>query len=405
MKFIEIIRVALTSLMRNKTRSLLTMLGIIIGVGAVIAVVAIGEGAQYNVQRQISSLGTNILIIFPGSTSRGGFSGGAGSFNRMTEEDVKAIRERCPSVMAVSANARIGAQIIYANSNWATSVQGVYPEFLVIRDWALSSGTFFTEQDNRSGAKVCVIGKTVATNLFPNEDPIDKIVRIRKMPFKILGVLKEKGQNAMGQDQDDIVLAPFSTVQKKIQGTTFVGSILVSARTAKEIPAAQDQITEVLKSRMRVQPNEDPPFTVRTQTDIANAAKSTSEVFTSLLYSVAAVSLLVGGIGIMNIMLVSVTERTREIGIRIAIGARSNDILFQFLTEALTLSAIGGILGIGFGVGGANIVSNIQGWPTLISTQAITIAIVVSAAVGIFFGYYPAHKASKLNPIDALRYE
>ncbi len=405
MKIIEILRVAFSSLLRNKTRSVLTMLGIIIGVGAVIAVVAIGEGAQYSVQQQIKSLGTNVIMIHPGHTMRGGASGGAGSFNRLTEADVKAVRERCPSVLAVSAMTRIGAQIIYGNVNWATSVQGVYPEWLIIRDWQLASGTMFSDQDNRSGAKVCVLGKTVVRNLFPNEDPIDKIVRIRKMPFRVMGVLKEKGQNAFGQDQDDLIIAPFSTVQRKLQGSVYVGSMLVSARTAPEIRPAQSQISEVLRARMRVPPNEDLPFEVRTQTDIAETAKSTSAVFTSLLYSVAAVSLLVGGIGIMNIMLVSVTERTREIGIRIAIGARARDILFQFLVEALTLSAIGGALGIAFGIGGASVVSNIQGWPTLISSNAITAAVLVSGAVGVFFGYYPARKASRLDPIDALRYE
>ena len=381
------------------------MLGIIIGVGAVIAVVAIGEGAQYSVQQQISSLGTNVLIVFPGTTTRGGIRGGAGTMNRLTEEEVKAVRERCPSVLTAVANTRIVAHAVYANSNWSTIIQGTYPDFLRIRDWSLESGTMFTEQDNRSGAKVCVIGRTVVENLFPVEDPIDKIIRIRKMPFRILGVLKEKGQNAMGQDQDDIIVAPFSTVQKKIQGSIFVGAILVSAKSVSEIPSAQDQITEVLRARLRIQPGEESPFTVRSQTDIANTARSTSLVFTSLLYSVAGVSLLVGGIGIMNIMLVSVTERTREIGIRIAIGAKQSDILSQFLLEAMTLSAIGGFLGIAFGVMGANIVSDIQGWPTLISSQAIIVAILVSGVVGVFFGFYPARKASRLNPIDALRYE
>ncbi len=405
MKYFELFSVALQSMLVNKARSLLTMLGIIIGVGSVIAVVAIGQGAQHNVAEQISSLGTNVLIIFPGSSHRGGASRGAGSFNRMTEADVKTIAERATSVQAVTPLSRTGGQVIYGNNNWSTSIYGVYTDYMYIRDWSIAEGTMFSEQHNRSGAKVCVIGKTVADELFPGIDPVDKIIRIRKMPFKVLGVLKERGQSLSGSDQDDIILAPFTTVQRKMSGSQYVNTILVSARSEAEIEVAKAEISEILRVRMRVGPTDSDPFTVRTQTDIAEAAKATSNVFTSLLYSVAAVSLLVGGIGIMNIMLVSVTERTREIGIRRAIGARQRDILLQFLIEACILSAAGGSVGIGVGIGGANVISSLQGWPTLIAPEAVVLALAVSIVVGVFFGFYPAQKASRLDPIEALRHE
>ncbi len=406
MKFMEIILTSLDSLLRHKTRSFLTMLGIIIGVGSVIAVVAIGQGAQHQVQQQISSLGSNVIIIFPGSHRHGGVRGGAGSFNRLKEADARAIRESCPSVAAVTPVARTGGQVVYGNMNWSTTAYGVYPDYLLIKDWRVERGTFFSEQQSRAVAKVCVIGKTVADNLFGDEDPLDKIIRFRKIPFRVIGVLEEKGQNMFGQDQDDIIMAPFSTVQRLLVGSPYVGLIYASAVSEGEVEAATSQIEELLRSRLRVSDESaDNPFTIRTQTEIASAAQETSSVFTSLLYSVAAVSLIVGGIGIMNIMLVSVTERTREIGIRMAVGARRWDIMLQFLTEAIVLSAIGGILGILAGVVGSRIVTQIEGWPTMISTESIFLAIVVSGVVGVFFGFYPARKASMLSPIEALRYE
>ncbi len=405
MKILELLYVALQSLTLNKIRSGLTMLGVIIGVAAVIAVVAIGKGAQQNIQAQISSLGSNVIIVMPGISMRGGVSGAAGSAGRMKEEFVQIIKERAKSVKAITPMVFSGGQVVYGSNNWSTSVQGVYPDYMEIRDWTISKGTFFGEQENRSGAKVCVIGNTIATNLFPNEDPIDQTIRIRNLPFKVIGVLKAKGQNAMGNDQDDIILAPFSTVQRKLRGIDFIHSILASAVSEKDIPVAQAEITDILYQLMPSAASLADPFTVRTQTEIAETANATSDTFTSLLFSIALVSLLVGGIGIMNIMLVSVTERTREIGIRRSIGARQSDIRIQFLIEAVFLSMLGGIIGIGTGVGAASIISRLQEWPTMVSADSIILALGVSATIGIFFGYYPANKAANLDVIEALRYE
>ncbi len=405
MSILNILKVSYRSLGRNKLRSFLTMLGIIIGVAAVIAMLAIGQGARYVVESQIASLGTNVLIVFPGASTSGGFNFGAGSSIRLTEVDANAIREQCAAVAYMSPSTRTGAQVVAGSNNWSTLVIGVTPEYFTIRDWPVEEGNYFTDTDIRGATKVCLIGKTVAKALFGEGDPIGQTIRIKKLPFKVIGVLKEKGQNAMGQDQDDIILAPFPTVQKKLQGITWVGSILVSAVSQMAIYDAQNQITELLRTRHKLLPWEADDFTVRNQTDIASAFDATSRTLTILLASIASVSLIVGGIGIMNIMLVSVTERTREIGIRMSVGARSRDILFQFLIEAIVLSLSGGLIGVGFGIGSSQLVSSTAGWPVLISSFSIGLSFFFAGAVGVFFGFYPARKAALLNPIDALRYE
>ncbi|MDE3059111.1 MAG: ABC transporter permease, partial [Bacteroidota bacterium] len=386
MSLLNILKVAMRSLGRNKLRSFLTMLGIIIGVGAVIAMMAVGEGAQYNIQQQIASLGTNVLLIFPGSAVQGGIRIGLGSRTSLTPDDLEAIKTQCPSVAEATAQVRTGAQIVYGEQNWATSVLGANPEYFTIRSWPLSTGQYFTDADVRSAAKVCVLGQTVVDNLFQGGNPVGATIRIKHMPFKVLGVLEPKGQSAMGQDQDDLIVAPYTTVQKKIMGVTFFGIIMVSAVSDQAMTDAQNQITELLRVRHKIQPWEDNDFTVRSQTEIANTAQATTQVLTILLASIASISLLVGGIGIMNIMLVSVTERTREIGIRMSIGARSRDILFQFLIEAVVLSMAGGLLGVLIGIVSSGAISALANWPTLVSPLSVGLAFLFAAAVGIFFG-------------------
>ena len=406
MSFLNVLKVASRSLGRNKMRSFLTMLGIIIGVAAVIAMLAIGQGARYAVESQIASLGTNMLIIFPFASSQHGVRWEAGTSIRLTEDDAAAIRDQCAAVQYISPYVRSSEQVVAGNLNWRTQVQGVMPDYLFIRDWPLESGNVFTDSDTRGATKVCLIGQTIVKNLFgENVDPVGQTVRIRKQPFKVIGVLIAKGQNAEGRDQDDFILAPFSTVQKKILGITWLNTIYASATSQAAIYDAQNQITDLLRSRHRLLPWEDNDFTVRNQTDIASMAEATSKTLTVLLAAIASVSLIVGGIGIMNIMLVSVTERTREIGIRMSIGARSRDILFQFLIEAIVLSLFGGILGVGLGVASSYIISSTAGWPVLVSGFSIGLSSFFAAAIGVFFGFYPARKASLLNPIDALRYE
>ncbi len=405
MQFIETIRVALDSLMRQKTRAALTMLGIVIGVGAVVAMVAVGQGAQSAVEAQIASLGTNVMMLFPGSMQHGGVSTGAGAAVTLKDADVQAIEEQCPDVQYVSPTTRTNRQVVAGNLNWFTSVQGGSPEFFIIRDWTLDKGEFFTEQDQRAATKVCVMGQTVVQNLFPNEDPIGQIVRIGQLPFKVIGTLAAKGQTAMGQDQDDIIIAPFSTVQSKIQGIDYIGNMLLSAVSKDKMDEAEAEVRDLLRIRHKLADWQDDDFTIRTQTEIASAATATSSIMTKLLGSIAGVSLLVGGIGIMNIMLVSVTERTHEIGIRRSIGARRRDILQQFLVEAVTLSFTGGVVGVGLGMASSNIISKAAGWPVLVSASSVVLAFACSAAVGMFFGYYPARKAATVSPIEALRYE
>ncbi len=404
MNWRSILKVAWQSIMRHRMRSTLTMLGIIIGVGAVIMMVSIGQGVQQQVESQIAGLGSNVLMIFPSAVNQGGVSMGAGSMEALTLEDVEKIEREATLVANVSPVVRSSAQAIGGIGNWSTSVQGVSAGYLDIRAWALSSGEFFSERDMSSRAKVCVIGATIAENLFPGMDPVGEQIRLRNVPFRIVGVLGAKGQGAGGQDQDDVILAPATTVLDRLSGRRFIQQIMVSAVSEEQMPAAQEEITVLLRELRRSGSGED-NFMIRSQTEIAEAAQSTTQVLTMFLASIAGVSLVVGGIGIMNIMLVSVTERTREIGIRMAIGARSSDVLTQFLVESVVLSLFGGIIGILLGIGGAQLISMLANMATAINPTIIVVAFIFSAAIGIFFGFYPARKASSLKPIEALRYE
>jgi putative ABC transport system permease protein len=405
MKFFAILKVGLRALARNKMRSLLTMLGIIIGVGAVIAMISIADGARQQVQAQIASMGTNVLMVFPGSSNFGGVRSGAGGVTTMTEDDALAIRREAPAVARVSPTTRTGAQVVAGNLNWNTSIQGASPEWFEVRDWPVVDGLSFTDLDVRSAAKVCVLGASVVDNLFPAADPIGQIIRINKVPFTVLGVLSRKGGNAMGNDQDDLIVVPYTTAQKRLQGITHIQGMMISAVSKERVAEAEEQISQILRRRHRIPPGGEDDFRIRAQSDIAATAEETSRVMRLLLGSIASVSLLVGGIGIMNIMLVSVTERIREIGIRMAVGARPGDILLQFLLEAIILSTVGGLLGVGFGVATSQIVSKAAGWPVLLQPASIGLAFGFAVAIGVFFGFYPARKAALLDPIEALRYE
>ena len=398
-------RIALRALARNKLRAFLTMLGIIIGVGAVIAMVAIGEGAKATIRSQISALGTNVLVILPGSNVQGGVRAGSGNRYTLLDSDARAMTRELRSVAYASPVLRRQEQVIAGNLNWGTLAQGVAPEFEQIRDWQIESGRFLHEGDMDSAAKVTVIGQTVARQLFGNDDPIDSVIRIRNIPFRVVGLLVGKGQTGHGQDQDDTVMVPYTTMQKRLMRITYVQSIVVRAISAEKVPEAQEQITLLLRQRHRIAEGREDDFTVRNLSDIAEAAQSTARVMAVLLGSVAGISLLVGGIGIMNIMLVSVTERTREIGIRMAVGARGRDIMLQFLVEAVVMAATGGGIGILLGIGSSEILKLWANWPTLVSPSIVAIAFLFSGAVGVFFGFYPAKKASTLDPIEALRYE
>ncbi len=402
MRFGSIIKVALRALLRNTMRSILTALGIIIGVGAVIAMVSIGNGAKAQVEAQVASLGQNVITVFSGSMSSGGMRGGWGSAPTLTVEDAEAIEREVTGIVGVSPEVRDRNQVLANGLNWNTSVNGESPDYPDIRSWKIASGSMFSEQDVRSVAKVCVIGKTVADQLFANSDPVGQTLRIRNIPFKILGVLDAKGFNLFGQDQDDAVLVPYTSHMKRLSRRTNISSILIQAASADVIDKVQKDITEVLTQRRK---GREADFTVRNQVELAQTATATTQTMTLLLAAIASVSLLVGGIGIMNIMLVSVTERTREIGIRLAIGAHGSDVLMQFLIEATILSSLGGVIGILLGIGSSQLVSHLNGWPVLVSTASVVIAFVFSAAVGMFFGFYPARKAAQLDPIDALRYE
>jgi len=405
MKNSVLVRVAGESILKNKMRTLLTMLGIVIGVGAVIVMVAVGQGAQRGIANQINALGTNLLIVTAGSSNQGGVSQGAAAFNRLTVEDAEKLRREGTLFAGVTPVVNTRTQVIGGGTNWRTTINGVSTDFQTIRDWQVQSGEFFSDNDVRALRKVAVIGTTVAENLFPGTDPVGSQIQIRNVPFDVVGVLAEKGQNAGGQDQDDIVVIPYTTAQSRLSGNTRIWQILVSASSPDDIAAAQVEVRSIMRESHRLADGEDDDFTVRNQTEIANAAQGTTKIMTWLLASIASVSLLVGGIGIMNIMLVSVTERTREIGIRLAVGARGSDVLTQFLVESIVMSVLGGAIGLAAGIGGASLLAHFTGWSTAVSIQAIVIAIGFSAAVGVFFGYYPARKAAALDPINALRYE
>jgi len=407
MTILMIIKIAFRALVRNKMRAALTMLGIIIGVSAVIAMVSIGQGAQASVQAQISSIGTNLLFVSAGAQNVGGVRSGTGETgtNTLTVEDLGAISREVPSVSMVTPAVNTRTQLIFGNQNWNTQIQGVNEQYPEIRKWNVQDGAFFTDTEVRTAARVLVIGQTIADNLFPGTDPIGQTLRVRDLPFRIVGVMARKGQDPQGRDQDDTAFAPYTSVQKKILGSERVQIAYVSAISQDATFTAQEQITEVLRQRHNLGRNEPNDFTVRNMTDIAEAANETNNIMTMLLASIASVSLLVGGIGIMNIMLVSVTERTREIGIRMAIGARSSAVRTQFLIESVVLSLTGGMAGILLGLVVSFLIPQLLGWPTMVSTPAIVGSVVFSAAVGIFFGYYPARKAAALDPIDALRHE
>ena len=405
MQWLMILRIALRALARNKLRAFLTMLGIIIGVGAVIAMVAIGEGAKSTIRAQIASLGTNVLVVLPGSNSQGGVRLGLGNVNTLVDADARAMVRELPSVSFASPVLRRPEQLVAGNLNWGTLAQGVAPEFQQIRDWQLADGRFLHEGDMESAAKVAIIGETVARQLFGNDNPIEAVIRIRNIPFRVVGVLSPKGQTGQGTDQDDTVMIPYTTMQKRLMRITWLQSIVVKAVNAERVQEAQEQITLLLRQRHRIGQDREDDFNVRNLSDIAEAAQTTARVMAVLLGSVASISLLVGGIGIMNIMLVSVTERTREIGIRMAVGARSRDIMLQFLVEAVVMAATGGLIGIILGIGSSEILKEWAQWPTLISPAIVAIAFLFSGAVGVFFGFYPAKKAANLDPIEALRYE
>jgi putative ABC transport system permease protein len=405
MNLLAILKVAVKALQRHKLRSVLTMLGIIIGVGAVIAVFSIGAGAQKMVDDQITQAGTNLIFVFPGTQTTGGIHWGMGSITTLVEDDAKAIERECNAVSQVTPGVRTSAQVVAGNQNWSTGIMGHNQLFPSIRNCPVEKGAFFSEQDVASAARVAVLGKTVVDNLFGAQDPIGQMIRIKGQPFRVVGVLMAKGQNANGQDQDDTVVVPYTTVQKKLLGITYLHFLIASASAQENIPAAQTQIESLLRQRHHIQPGQDSDVFIRTLSDMARTQTESNQIMTYLLVVIASVSLLVGGIGVMNIMLVSVTERTREIGIRMAVGAKSRDLLRQFLLEAGTLSLLGGSVGVALGAIASSLISSFLEWPTLISPLSVVLAFTVSASVGIVFGFYPAWKASQLDPIEALRYE
>ena len=399
------VTVAFRALRRNKLRSVLTALGIIIGVGAVVAMVGIGNGAKAQVEAQIASLGENVILVFSGSTTASGLRTGWGGAGTLKVEDADAIRREVPGVVALSEEVVSNAQVAAGNQNWFTRIYGESADYFDIRQWPLASGSSFTAQDVRSANKVCVIGSTTASQVFGSEDAIGQILRIKNVPFVVTGILTSKGLSTQGTDQDDVVVMPFTSALKRVTGGNTLRAINVQVASAQDLAPAQQQIISLLRQRHNIREGRDEDFTVRNQEEIAEAATATSRVMTLLLGAIAGVSLIVGGIGIMNIMLVSVTERTREIGVRLAVGAHGRDILTQFLIEAVALSSVGGLLGIALGLVISHILSAVADWPTLVSISSIAVAFLFSAAVGVFFGFYPAREAARLDPIEALRYE
>src|SRR5215471_11727242 len=407
---LQALRIALRSLKVNKLRTALTMLGIMIGVAAVIAMVSVGTGAQARVAEQIQSLGSNLIIALSGSSNQAGVRLGQGSQTTITEDDAIAIAREVPAVQVAAPSSRGGAQVVYGNLNWSTAIQGVTADYFEARDWPVDEGRPILQEDVDGATKVALLGQTTALNLFGEADPLGQIIRIKKVPFTVVGLLSRKGQSSWGRDQDDIILVPLSTAKKKVLGVSqanarAVGSISIKVRPGEDMSEAEDQIRALLRQRHRLQPFQDDDFWLRNLSEILQTQEESSRVMTYLLAAIASVSLLVGGIGIMNIMLVSVTERTREIGLRMAVGARRRHILLQFLIEAITLSLIGGLVGIALGVAGSEAISYFAEWRTLVAPESIVIAFGFAAAIGIFFGFYPARKASRLDPIEALRYE
>jgi putative ABC transport system permease protein len=401
-------RVAFRALARNKMRSFLTALGIIIGVGAVIAMVSIGEGAKRGIESRFAAMGTNLLFVSPGSQNARGVHGGWGSVQTLKEEDAAAIGQECPAVMYISPSVSARAQTVYGNKNWNTSISGTGARYPEVRNWDVEFGAYFDDNMVKSAAKVCILGADVKTNLFEDEDPVGKVIRIKKIPFKVLGVLKRRGESGGFGSRDDMIAIPYTTAMRRLQGTDYIQSVDVRAVSADQMSQAQTQIEELLRVRHRIAPGAEDDFTVRNMSEIAETAAEATQMMTVLLGSIAGISLLVGGIGIMNIMLVSVTERIREIGLRMAVGARERDILLQFLTEAIVLSLMGGLIGIGFGVGASKLIKNIKmfaSFNTVVSLESVLMAFFFAATIGIFFGFYPARKASRLDPIEALRYE
>jgi putative ABC transport system permease protein len=400
-----LLKIAGKSILKNKMRALLTMLGVIIGVGAVSVLAAVGTGAKSQIEEQIQNLGTNLIVITPGSTIQGGVSQGAQSFNRLSLDDVEALDAQAFLLAGVSPIISSRAQIVGGSGNWVTSADGVDVDYTAIRDWPLASGTFFQEEDMGSNRKVVVLGSTVAEALFPYEDPVGQQIRVRDVPFSIIGVLAPKGQTATGRDLDDVILVPYTTAQTRLSGRQFIPQILATTYNPEDIPAAQEEIRAILRDSHGLAVNEPDDFEVRNQSELTDTASETARVMTLLLSAIAGISLLVGGIGIMNIMLVSVTERTREIGLRLALGARGADVLTQFLVEAVVMSLAGGVVGVALGFTGSEIVKAVTGWNTMISPQIVLLALGFAGAVGVFFGFYPARRAAALDPIEALRYE
>jgi putative ABC transport system permease protein len=405
MRIRRLFSVAGRSLSRTKMRSLLTMLGIIIGVAAVIVMVAMGEGAKAQIEANIKSLGTNMLVITPSASQMGNVSRGAGSFNRLTTDDAEKLRRESTLLASVSPVITVPSMVVGGQGNWRCFIQGVDASYLDIRDWAVTGGRGLEAADVRGRRKICLVGKTVADKLFPDLDPVGQQVRLREVPFTIVGLLAAKGQTAGGNDQDDVVLAPWTTVKERLHGHQFISQILASTQSPQDVVAAQSEVKAIMRESHRLAVYDDDDFQVRNQDEIAKAASGTTEVMTILLATIAGISLLVGGIGIMNIMLVSVTERTREIGIRMAVGARPADVLWQFLVESIVLSVCGGVLGVALGFGGAALVETITGWQTLVTAPTVALALGFSVAVGVFFGFYPARRAASLDPIIALRRE